>query len=257
MNHAKVSVPATISECVERHDSDPTYGRRKGMKALLLGTIPWHRDLAVGLTVSVLLHIGLFVCPDPPSGPSKPVPMEPPPTLELMKFPVIETEEPDLSQVETIRAHLNPGMNLAPPTQADFPEFVPVDAFVQPVQVPVPSGAKIVATTKIFQGGWGVSDKFQVFDPAMLDKQAVPTWQLKPDYPEALRRLDIEGSAVVEFIVDTDGRVRDARCISATNPDFGLSAVYGVKKWKFRPGEKNGHPVNTRIRVPIMFLLPH
>ena len=33
------------------------------------------------------------------------------------------------------------------------------------------------------------------------------------------------------------------------------AAVTGVGRWKFRPGQKNGRPVNTRMRVPILFRL--
>jgi protein TonB len=68
-----------------------------------------------------------------------------------------------------------------------------------------------------------------------------------------MRRNGIPGEVNVGFIVDVNGDVRDAYVINSTHREFEVPAVQAVSKWKFRPGRKNAHPVNTRMSVPIVF----
>ena len=57
----------------------------------------------------------------------------------------------------------------------------------------------------------------------------------------------------VEFVVNAEGR--PVNVIATNNADrrFEQAAVFGVSKWKFRPGIKAGRKVNTRMAVPIVF----
>ncbi len=77
--------------------------------------------------------------------------------------------------------------------------------------------------------------------------------QVPPVYPQELRRKGLAGFAQVEFIVDRDGDVRDARVIRTNAPAFGDAALASVTQWKFKPGRKQGRPVNVRMTVPIIF----
>ncbi len=58
---------------------------------------------------------------------------------------------------------------------------------------------------------------------------------------------------MVDFIVDSDGNVRNAFALRTTHPDFGAAAVAAVEKWKFKPGLKGGRAVATHMQVPIIF----
>jgi TonB family protein len=80
-----------------------------------------------------------------------------------------------------------------------------------------------------------------------------PLVQTGPVYPPALRQQNISGYAVVGFIVDTEGDVRDVRVIQATHEEFGAAAVACVSEWKFQPGVRGGRKVNVRLSVPIHF----
>jgi TonB family protein len=80
-----------------------------------------------------------------------------------------------------------------------------------------------------------------------------PLVQTGPVYPPALRQQNISGYAVIGFIVDTEGDVRDARVIQATHEEFGTAAVACVSEWKFKPGVRGGRKVNVRLSVPIHF----
>ena len=92
-------------------------------------------------------------------------------------------------------------------------------------------------------------------DISKVDVKPVPRFQARPQYPFALRRDKVEGEAVTEFIVDTEGNVQRAHAVRATHPAFADAAVAAVSKWKYKPGMKNGRAVNTRMQVPIVFTL--
>jgi len=62
-----------------------------------------------------------------------------------------------------------------------------------------------------------------------------------------------EAEVLVEFIVDTTGRVRDAKCVRSPHPAFAEPAVSAITAWRFLPGYKNGHAINVRVAVPIIF----
>jgi protein TonB len=41
--------------------------------------------------------------------------------------------------------------------------------------------------------------------------------------------------------------------MNSTHREFDFPAVQAVSKWKFKPGRRGGHVVNTRMSVPIQF----
>ena len=92
-------------------------------------------------------------------------------------------------------------------------------------------------------------------DVSRLDVMPRPQFQARPVYPTALRRAGVRGEALVDFIIDVNGDVRNAFAIRATHPDFGASAVASVAQWKFSPGQKGGRVVNTHMQVPIVFTI--
>lgn len=95
----------------------------------------------------------------------------------------------------------------------------------------------------------------EVFDLKDVDQEPVPISQQRPRYPTAMRRAGASGGTVIRYVVDTEGKVRDARAIKAAHPDFAAAAVESVSGWKFKPGMKNGRPVNTRMQSPVVFTL--
>ncbi len=94
-----------------------------------------------------------------------------------------------------------------------------------------------------------------VYDPGQMTRLPIARFQTKAVYPENLRKAGIEGEAVVEFVVGTNGDVAGLRIVRATNREFAGAAALAVVRWKFRPGEIDGIPVNTRMQVPIVFKL--
>lgn len=91
-----------------------------------------------------------------------------------------------------------------------------------------------------------------IFKKALRDMRFASDFQ--PVYPPSLLVREIEGSATISVLVGVDGRVRDARVVSATHPDFGRSAMrQALKAWRFKPATRNGEPVEDWITVPVTF----
>lgn len=79
--------------------------------------------------------------------------------------------------------------------------------------------------------------------------------RLDPEYPVAMRRFGLGGQVVMDFVVDTDGKVTDPVVFESDNPSFDAPALKALLKWKFQPGTRDGTPVKTKMRVPITFTL--
>lgn len=95
----------------------------------------------------------------------------------------------------------------------------------------------------------------EIFDISKVDRTPAPKFQARPQYPAELRTAGIGGEAVVEFVVDGEGAVRNAKAVRSSHPAFEAAAVEAVSKWTFTPGEKGGSKVNTRLQVPIVFTM--
>lgn len=64
------------------------------------------------------------------------------------------------------------------------------------------------------------------------------------------------GEAVIEFLIDEEGRARLPRIVSATEDCFGYAAVQSVATWRFEPPTRGGKTVVVRAQIPITFSPP-
>ncbi len=76
-----------------------------------------------------------------------------------------------------------------------------------------------------------------------------------PVYPFAMRANGMIGEVLVDFVVDREGRVRNAFVARSLNPSFDDAAIDAVKQWIFEPGRNEDRPVNVHMQVPIIFSL--
>jgi protein TonB len=75
-------------------------------------------------------------------------------------------------------------------------------------------------------------------------------------YPTQARRMGIEGTVYVVFVVNTDGSIVDVdilRGIGGGCDEEALRVVKAAPKWE--PGKQRGRPVRVRMRLPIKFKL--
>lgn len=103
----------------------------------------------------------------------------------------------------------------------------------------------------------GLTRKKKITVPVKTETVATPLYHLipKPHYPSRSRDLGEEGTVIIVILVGTDGKVKEARLSKSSG--FTLldgSALATVReKWQFKPGTRNGKPIESRVRVPIKF----
>ncbi len=89
-----------------------------------------------------------------------------------------------------------------------------------------------------------------------MDQPPVIVERVAPVYPRELRERGIQGVATVEMLIDSSGRVVEAKAVRSTVPEFGARAVEAAKQWTFAPAEAKGQKITSRIQVPFEFVMP-
>jgi TonB family protein len=59
----------------------------------------------------------------------------------------------------------------------------------------------------------------------------------------------------LQLVVGTDGLPSDIKVDRGLTPELEKAAIDAVKKWKFTPANKDGHPVPVQIKVEVSFNL--
>lgn len=75
-------------------------------------------------------------------------------------------------------------------------------------------------------------------------------------YPTQARRMGIEGTVYVVFVVNTDGSIQDVeilRGIGGGCDEEAMRVVQNAPNWE--PGKQRGRPVRVKMRLPIRFKL--
>jgi len=207
------------------------------------------RDLIIGFVFTVGLEAAIAIGGDLTHFKAKPKVKEEDPVISIV-VPKIEPDEP-----EVVDDQPPTPQDIAPPMQNDVPQVVTPDSFVQQIEPPPPDVSALSKNiVKIPETRTGLNG-IEVFDISKLDQQPVAKFQARPQFPFEMRRAGISGEVVVDFIVDTNGEVRNAFAAHSSQREFEAAAVQAVSKWKFRPGRKNGHAVFTHMQVPIVFTL--
>jgi protein TonB len=154
----------------------------------------------------------------------------------------------------------------APPPQVE--EEKPPEAPPEPQLTDTPQQIPLSADLEVAVGSGGALDGFggaiqsmtaaetvqqDIFDVSDLEKRPEPVTQIPPAYPAALRKAKVEGMVTLVFILGEDGRVEDPRVENSTRSEFEKPALEAIRKWRFRPGMKDGQAVRSYVRIPMRF----
>ena len=74
-----------------------------------------------------------------------------------------------------------------------------------------------------------------------------------PVYTELARKARVEGTVIVEAIIDAEGNVADARVLKGLPMGLDRAAVDAVQKWKFKPAMLKGKPVKVYYTLTVNF----
>lgn len=91
-----------------------------------------------------------------------------------------------------------------------------------------------------------------VFKTAKRDPRYARVFQ--PEYPQSLIAREIDGLVKIKILVGTDGRVRQAIILSATEAAFGVATQkQALKEWRFIPATRDGEPVEDWQVMTVRF----
>lgn len=175
--------------------------------------------------------------PPPPPPPPPPAPDEPEP----------EPEEID---------------DLAEPLEIPAEAEVPSDEPTNDLGIDIPEMAmgegsgdfNIVPSFARRGGRGGSADDEDEMNPSGATEQAVPTFKSQPIFPSALLRKKIGGKVVIAAVVNASGAVvRVTIKTSSGHTELDKAAITAVQKWKFKPGTRDGKPVQSTCLIPYTF----
>ncbi len=74
-------------------------------------------------------------------------------------------------------------------------------------------------------------------------------------YPEIARKAQMEGTVVVQVVVNTDGSPSDPKILRSAGAALDKAAQEAVMKLEFKPGKQRNRPVRTLMAIPVKFQL--
>jgi TonB family protein len=78
--------------------------------------------------------------------------------------------------------------------------------------------------------------------------------RVTPVYPPEAKYAHIQGSVVLQAVINKSGDIVDLEAISGPN-ELVVSAVNAVRKWKYRPYRLNGDPVTVQTQIVVNYEL--
>jgi TonB family protein len=77
----------------------------------------------------------------------------------------------------------------------------------------------------------------------------------EPEYSEEARKAKWSGSVTVQIVVDENGLPQDIQVTKALGMGLDQKAIEAVKRWRFKPGMKDGKPVPVIATIEVNFRL--
>ena len=224
---------------------------RSGLRSHLSGSVPI--SIAMHLVALVLFLIipltASIELPDPAWHvpdymPAAPVPPPPVARVATAASPTPHAPtNPDIAPISVPDA-IKPDTALPGPPDLGLPPGAGV-----------PEGLGIVAT-----------DKPVVILPSEPPRPAAPVRvadlpvtprriiDVRPVYPEIARVARVDGTVIMEAVLDTNGRVTQLRVLE-TVPMLEQAAVDAVRQWRYLPSLYGGHPVSVLMTITVRFAL--
>jgi len=81
------------------------------------------------------------------------------------------------------------------------------------------------------------------------------TYKVQPSYTPEAKEAKIQGGVVLTLVVNAQGRADDIKVTQSLDPGLDANAVAAVGQWLFKPGMKDGQPVDVAVRIEVNFRL--
>ena len=99
------------------------------------------------------------------------------------------------------------------------------------------------------------ADRAPVYKPGDGVSAPVLVKEVKPQYTAKAKAAGIQGTVLLDCIVETDGSVGDVVVTKSLDDELDQQAVAAARQWTFQPGKKNGKAVRVQIALEMTFTL--
>jgi periplasmic protein TonB len=81
--------------------------------------------------------------------------------------------------------------------------------------------------------------------------------EVKPDYTTDAMRAKVQGTVLLECVVNINGEVEQIKVVRSLDQTFGLDqqAIKAAKQWRFAPATRLGQPVAVLVTIELSFTL--
>ena len=85
-----------------------------------------------------------------------------------------------------------------------------------------------------------------------------PLSKVDPAYPASMMQDHVQGTVTLYAIIHSDGTVGDVKILDGFDARLDENARLALERWRFRPGTRNGMPVDVEavVRVPFRLAKP-
>lgn len=217
-----------------------------------IGSSRWARPAAA----AILLHLGVVVVA---LGGTAPPPTSPPAARDTILLEIGRPASPK-RQPAPHAAPPNPHSIIPGPPRPPDIQLLPPELDLSGLDPSTPldpaalSGvASAPDVRELSSTAGGLSS---VFAATEVDQLPEIAHDLRPQYPEALRRSGLSGVAQLEYVISADGLVDSAtiRVLQSTHPAFGMAAWQAIRGARFRPARRGGQTVAVLVQQTIRFL---
>lgn len=166
--------------------------------------------------------------------------------------PVVSVADPPQRGFQTIEA-LRDIPTVLPPIDSTDRPFDPRDFTERGARDGVADGVLGNGATVGLNGIYDATTNVPGFEAAVVLSQPTPA------YPASLQSVGVEGRVVMEFVIDTSGRVapKSFRVIESTHPAFESAARKTILASLFRPARIGHVLVRQHTRQAARFVAAH
>jgi TonB family protein len=111
----------------------------------------------------------------------------------------------------------------------------------------------------------GVPGSVTVPQPPLRQEEAIPyrsdmtrpqiVYRVTPQYTENARRARLEGTVIVQAVIDETGRVLDVQVLKTLPMGLDVAAAQAVAQWRFTPATFNGRPLKVIYTLTVNFIM--
>lgn len=80
-------------------------------------------------------------------------------------------------------------------------------------------------------------------------------YQPPPQYPDSLKKRNINGQVTVKFLVDSSGETEDIEIIESSHRGFNRAVLSAIAEWKFESNIKSSSKAKSEMQITIKFVI--